>query len=309
METLKTIQASFKSGNITKPEYIDRMHEVHRTIFQYADFLRGTDIERLEIADGRVLATIRGSGIQLVCDPEDKRIAPVEIMNFGNYETPDYSMVRRLVPEGGTVLDVGANIGYYTLSLCRQVRDVSVHSFEPIPKTFALLQEHVRINGATNATIHNFGFSEREETKTFYYYPEGSGNASSANLSEGTSVRTITCQVKRLDDFVQANGLRVDFIKCDVEGAELFVFRGAIATLKRDRPVLFTEMLRKWAAKFNYHPNEIIALMKDLGYGCYCEHQGKLKPFTSMDENTAETNFFFLHPEQHAAKLAELVSQ
>jgi hypothetical protein len=48
-------------------------------------------------------------------------------------------------------------------------------------------------------TIHNFGCSDREETKTFYYCPEGSGNASSANLWEGASVRTITCQVKRLD--------------------------------------------------------------------------------------------------------------
>jgi FkbM family methyltransferase len=307
MDTLKTIQESYQSGIITKPEYIERMHEMHRTIFQYATFLQGTDIERLEIADGRVLATIRGTGIQLLCDPEDKRIAPVEIMNFGNYETPDYTMVRRLVPEGGTVLDVGANVGYYTLSLCRQVRDVRIHSFEPIPKTFALLQEHVKINRASNATIHNFGFSDREETKTFYYYPEGSGNASSANLSQSASVRTITCQVKRLDDFVQSSGLHVDFIKCDVEGAEIFVFRGAVATLKKDRPAVFTEMLRKWAAKFNYHPNEIIALMHDLGYGCYCEHQGSLRTFTTMDENTVETNFFFLHPENHAAKIRELV--
>jgi FkbM family methyltransferase len=282
MDTLKTIQESYQSGIITKPEYIERMHEMHRTIFQYATFLQGTDIERLE-----------------------KRIAPVEIMNFGNYETPDYTMVRRLVPEGGTVLDVGANVGYYTLSLCRQVRDVRIHSFEPIPKTFALLQEHVKINRASNATIHNFGFSDREETKTFYYYPEGSGNASSANLSQSASVRTITCQVKRLDDFVQSSGLHVDFIKCDVEGAE--IFRGAVATLKKDRPAVFTEMLRKWAAKFNYHPNEIIALMHDLGYGCYCEHQGSLRKFTTMDENTVETNFFFLHPENHAAKIRELV--
>jgi FkbM family methyltransferase len=309
METLKNIQESYKNGKITKPEYIERMHEVHRMIFQYAAFLQGTDIERLEIADGRVLATIRGTGIQLVCDPEDKRIAPVEIMNFGHYETPDYSMVRRIVPEGGTVLDVGANIGFYTLSLCRQVRNVRVHSFEPIPKTFALLQEHVKINQAANATIHNFGFSDREEIKTFYYYPEGSGNASSANLSEGASVRTITCQVKRLDDFVQNSGLHVDFIKCDVEGAEIFVFRGAMATLKRDRPAVFTEMLRKWAAKFSYHPNDIIALMKDLGYRCFCEHQGHLRPFATMDENTLETNFFFLHPENHAQKIRELVQE
>ena len=272
MGTLKEIQESFKSGKLTKPEYIDRMHEVHSTIFQYASFLQGTDIEKLEIA-----GLLDEMGVDII--------------------------------EGGTVLDVGANIGYYTLSLCRQVKNVRVHAFEPIPKTFALLQEHVRINRATGATLHHFGLSDREEIKTFYYYPEGSGNASSANLSPSASVETMTCQVKRLDDFVQSNGLHVDFIKCDVEGAELFVFRGAMATLKRDRPAVFTEMLRKWAAKFSYHPNDIIVLMKDLGYRCFCEHLGFLRPFSTMNEETVETNFFFLHPEKHGTKIQELVRE
>jgi hypothetical protein len=64
--------------------------------------------------------------------------------------------------------------------------------------------------------------------------------------------------------FVAKNNAKVDFIKCDVEGAELFVYQGAKATLMQQKPIVFTEMLRKWAAKFDYHPNDIIALFDEL---------------------------------------------
>ena len=58
-------------------------------------------------------------------------------------------------------------------------------------------------------------------------------------------------------------------------------------------------MLRKWTAKFNYHPNEIIKLFSDLGYRVFTVNREILVPFAAMDEDTVETNFFFLHPETH----------
>ena len=143
----------------------------------------------------------------------------------------------------------------------------------------------------------------------FYYYPEGSGNASLANLSENKGVKKITCQVKKLDDFINASSLGVDFIKCDVEGAELFVFQGGIETIKNQKPMVFTELLRKWSAKFNYHPNEVIKLFKDTGYRCFTTKNGRLIEFFKMDDLTIETNFFFLHSEKHKAKINSLLSQ
>lgn len=61
-------------------------------------------------------------------------------------------------------------------------------------------------------------------------------------------------------------------------------------------------MLRKWSAKFNYHPNDIIQLLAGIGYRCFTAQNDKLVPFSRMDENTTETNFFFL-PHKH--ELAE----
>jgi len=98
----------------------------------------------------------------------------------------------------------------------------------------------------------------------------------------------------------------VDFIKCDVEGAELFVFRGAKETIATYKPIIFTEMLRKWAKKFDYHPNEIISLFNGLGYRCFSIRNGFLSELSYMDDSTVETNFFFLHKEKHMSQLQKL---
>lgn len=74
-------------------------------------------------------------------------------------------------------------------------------------------------------------------------------------------METVQCKLRTLDDYTAETKIRVDFIKCDVEGAELLVFKGAIDTIARDKPVIFSEILRKWSAKFNYNPNEIFDLL------------------------------------------------
>jgi hypothetical protein len=124
---------------------------------------------------------------------------------------------------------------------------------------------------------------------------------------QGTgAAQKVACKIERLDSFVARTGTRIDFIKCDVEGAELLVLTGGSETLKKFKPMVFAEMLRKWAAKFNYHPNQIIEFMAGLGYRCFVGREGKLVEFKVMDENTIETNFFFLHGVAHVAKIKAL---
>jgi hypothetical protein len=109
-----------------------------------------------------------------------------------------------------------------------------------------------------------------------------------------------------MDTFVKDEKITaLDFLKCDVEGAEYFVFQGGIETIKKFRPMIFTEMLRKWSAKFNYHPNDIIQYLNAIGYSSFIIHDSRLKRFHLMDNNTLETNFIFLHNEKHAPQIKE----
>lgn len=305
MNLAQTKQA-FASGALPKQEYIQQMHALHARLFEYPQLLGNTDIARIEITDTGVVTTSRQAGIRMICDPRDKRLVPIETMNFGQYEKPELDMVLRLIQPGWTVFDVGSNVGWYSLNIAKAVADVRVFAFEPIEHTFQLLAENIRLNGASNIRANNFGFSDRSGEIVFYFCDDSSGSASAANIGERPDAQQITCQIRTMDEFVAASRLKVDFIKCDVEGAELRVFRGARKCLAEQKPIVLTEMLRKWCRKFNYHPNDIIELFGQLGYQCFTARDCRLWPFATMDEGTEDTNFFFLHAGRHAKLIGQL---
>jgi FkbM family methyltransferase len=300
-------RSDFLNGSIAKPDFIETMYKAHHAkLFDYANYIKQTNIASIEITDDVVIMTSRDKGVKMICPLGDYRVAPIEALNFLDYETTDSAMIMRLVSPEDCVVDIGANMGWYSINIAKTYPLSKVHAFEPIPKTYTFLEQNIKLNAVKNVTTHHFGLSSERKDLTFYFYPEGSGNASSANLSERTDAELITCHVERLDDFVVINKIHVDFIKCDVEGAEFFAFQGAKETLQRDKPIVFTEMLRKWAAKFNYHPNEIIALFSSLGYLCFYAERSTLKELAEMTDETVETNFFFLHSENHQQIIHEL---
>lgn len=301
MNTLQSTAESFAQGQIDKPTFIRTMYEEqHQRLFDYAAYLARTNIRKIEIEDGKVIMTSRDRGIRIVCGDTDQRIAPIETLNFLDYEKAESEMMEALVQDGDNFFDIGANIGWYSLRIAAAQRKTQVYCFEPLPKTWQQLQANLAINNIRNIQAHHFGFSNKAGAFPFYYYPEGSGNASAANLSGRDDVEVVECHVQTLDCYTSGGGTRVDFIKCDVEGAELLVFQGGQQTLARDLPIVFSEILRKWSAKFGYDPNEIFQLFHSLGYRCFSVASGCLKPFETMDVTTLETNFFFLHSQKHA---------
>lgn len=306
MKKLNEIKRDYHNDLITKAQFIAQMHEVHEGLFEYAEFIKGTDIKKIEIFDDLVIMTSRNANIKMICDKDDWRIAPIEILNFNYYEENDFSLVLKLIKNGFSVFDVGANFGWYSLNVARQFPDCQIYSFEPILKTFNYLAANVKLNDFKNINIYNFGFANEEKENTFYYYSAGSGNASLANLSDLNKAEEVKCSVKKMDDFIEGIKARVDFIKCDVEGAELLVFQGGLDSIKKYKPIIFTEILRKWSKKFNYRPNEIVRLLLGVGYDCFVSSGDRLKKIYAINDSTEETNFFFLHPEKHLKEIVRL---
>jgi FkbM family methyltransferase len=305
MDSIKNIISLYKNGEIDKQSYISLMHKArHSILFEYSDFIELTNIKKIEIEDGCVIMTSRDRGIRIKCPPLDYRIAPIEILNFFDYEKCESKMMENLISEGDYFFDIGANIGWYSINVAISRRNVRVFSFEPIPKTYEQLICNVNLNPHRNITHHNVGLSNQVGNYEFYYYPEGSGNASAENVTGRLNVEKILCNVDTLDNFVDRNNLHVDFIKCDVEGAELFVFQGGAAVIQKDKPIVFSEILRKWSSKFKYHPNEIFNQFNKWGYRAFTVQESRLINFYEMDDSTIETNFFFLHTEKHEKLIA-----
>jgi len=305
---LLDIKRQYEEGITCKKEFIDKMHERHSVLFEYADYLNRvyTGIRNIEISDGQVIIATDTNDIKMICDPCDRRIVPIEMLNFGPYEEDVYKIIGSLIDPDSVIFDIGANYGWYSLIFSKIFPDARVFAFEPIPSTFNYLGKNISLNNCDGIKAFNYGLSNESGAINFYFYPELSGNASITNVSDREDVQIIPCTVKRLDEFVLENDVYPDFIKCDVEGAEFLVFQGAYETIKKYKPIIFSEMLRKWAAKFNYHPNQIISFLKGLGYRCFIPHNGQLKEFFKMDENTIETNFFFLHKEKQMGQLQKL---
>jgi len=299
MKTLSSLHDAHMSGHLDKKKYIYKMFRHHLVLREYATYLRNTDIAKIEIEDDSFIMTSRTSHIKIVCNAVDERIIPFEILNFGNYEKSELNMLMRMMKKNFVVFDIGANIGWYSLNIASFFPNSIVYAFEPIPQTYSLLKRNIDLNAIRNIRAYNIGFSNDDKKTFMYYYPEGLGNASLTNLTHRKSVKQTACTMEKIDSFIKKHHVSIDMIKCDVEGAELFVFQGGIHALQGNMPIVCTEMLRKWSFKFKYDPNKIIALFSKIGYQCFTVHSKYLKRFTVMDAKTTETNFFFLHMEKH----------
>lgn len=148
------------------------------------------------------------------------------------------------------VLDIGANIGRYSLIFSETAEKVV--AFEPCKENFKALQDNIRYNKRKNIICFNFGVYD--ETKRIKINL-GENNEGSSSIFFDRKYKKEIIDVIKLDDFIIG---KVDFIKIDVEGVELNVLRGAENLLKKCRPIVYLEITRQ--------KKEILYFMKSLGY-------------------------------------------
>ena len=287
-------------GRLAKLDYSFQMQDKLAVLNELLPLISRSELESISITGAQVVFTFKGSGLRMVCDPADRGIPAVVTLLYGSYEKAEVAMLLALAPPGACLLDVGANQGFFGLQFAKRDSSCRVHGFEPVPATFGYLQRNIQENNLPNIRAWNYGLLDEEGERTFALDPHLMGAASLGITAGGTQV---TCRFRTLDAVTAEHGLAPDIIKADVEGAEIFVLKGGRKTLEKLRPVLFLEMLRKHARMFGYHPNDIIAYLRPLGYRCFTCADGMLRPFGEMTEETVETNFFFLHEERHAASL------
>jgi FkbM family methyltransferase len=144
------------------------------------------------------------------------------IWYFRNKADSLFAFMRNYLKPGMTFVDVGANIGSHTIYGARLVKPQGkVLSFEADPDTFAFLEANVRSNRVVNAVLFNQCVSDRQGTATFNLNPDSARNS----LVRG-GCSQVSLPTSRLDDLLPS-GLQIDFLKIDVEGAELLVLSGA----------------------------------------------------------------------------------
>jgi len=300
----------YKNGGIEKHQYMEEMFNIHKYLFEYPSLINDSPISKIEITKKQVIFTINNDSesVLLCCDRRDAYSIPMTFIDLSEFETEENNMILSLIKPGDVVFDIGANIGWYTISIFLKHKGTTVFSFEPIESSFQYLKKNLTLNNLNTDNIFNFGLSDQNNTVKFYFDIECATASSMANLREDEKTTIVECEVRKLDDFVSCMPSlgRLDFIKCDVEGSELFVFKGALDTIKKFKPIILSEMLRKWSKKFNYHPNDIIIFFAEIGYECFVVNQNKLKKIECVTEDTTETNYLFLDKNKHIKLLSKM---
>jgi FkbM family methyltransferase len=204
----------------------------------------------------------------------------------------DRLLFLQAVRRGDIVLDVGANVGDVTELLSDIVgRSGHVHAFEPVAPTYQrLLDRCSHPLCDRNLTLNNFGFSDQAGSLPIVVPSGDFGQASMVSHEAGswgksTDRNEYVCQVTTLDEYAKESlGRRLDFIKVDVEGAELLVLRGGVMTLRAHRPVLYLEISPQWTKGFGYAPPDLVRFLAVLGYSRFFLVQGTVFELDAPDD-------------------------
>ena len=210
------------------------------------------------------------------------------------FESEDIRSVLNLLPPNPVVIDVGANFGIYSVLIASSSGDCQVHAFEPVPQTVALLQSNADRNGVSGRIIINNMAVGSEPGNMLITTDRYAGNYLLAHNNYDGNVREVS--VIRLDDYVAQKGLqRIDFIKCDVEGAELLVMKGAGHVLANMRPTVMLEIADEWTRRFDYSADDLMAHMSEAGYEC--KHGADVAAELKLDTAGApQTHNYFFFP-------------
>lgn len=209
------------------------------------------------------IALVEAQGYKMYFNPRDMGL-PRMLFMYGHYEKYATELFRKLVKWRDVFVDVGANLGHYTLIAADLVgENGKVFAFEPAPDNYALLVKSVEVNGYKNVTTVPKAVSNRVGMTRLVLDPHESGQHrldNGADHGDSVSIEAVT-----LDDFFKDKEKRVDVIKMDVEGAEMLVLEGMSEILKRnDNLTIFTEFSPTMLRRVGSSPEEY--LKQFIGY-------------------------------------------
>lgn len=180
------------------------------------------------------------------------------------FEPDTLAAMRQWVRPGMTVVDVGANIGYFTVHFSRLLGEQGVvHAFEPEPLNFSILTENVQINGLTNACLHHAAVG-RERGEAQLHMSDFNGGMHRLYESVCCSGPSVSVPVLRIDDVLA--GVKVDLIKIDIEGYEESALRGAENCLRQNADLkIISEYCPASMLEAGGKPNDFIRYLTGLG--------------------------------------------
>ena len=232
--------------------------------------------------------------------PVASRFATEAYVTGGDVDWGSERLLAALMDGTGAFLDIGANIGYYSL-YCAPLTS-AVYSFEPDPRVRQTLEHNV----SGNPGIHVVTCAVGAATGRAKFALEREAEVSHLLLDGQVSGEAIEIEVTTIDAFVAKRGLRVEAIKIDVEGHDRQAIEGASTVMKQQEPILLTESIAD---------AELFTLTRAVGYRifAYVRHrETRKRRFAELLQDVPiayDTKMLFLVPERLVERIKQMAEQ
>jgi len=212
-------------------------------------------------------------------DPEMRKTFQSYALNRIHEESTT-NLFQKTIKKGDIVVDLGANIGYFTLLAARLVgKGGRVYAFEPEPRNYSYLLKNIQLNSYSNITAIQKAVSDRDGKARLYMCPYDTGHHT-INQQEGIEdyrhgrtgrVSAVDVESVILDRFMEGREDGIDVIKMDVEGAEALALSGMDRILKENKDIkMFVEFFPLFIKKMGSSPEEFISkLLEDYGFSIF----------------------------------------
>jgi FkbM family methyltransferase len=187
----------------------------------------------------------------------------------GSHEPFETQFFEENIKPGDVVVDIGANIGYYTLYFAKKVSSQGhIYAFEPDPVNFELLEKNIEINGYKNITAVNKALSNKNEKLKLYICEENRGDHRTYDSQQGREF--VEINATHLDDYFADIDNHIDLIKMDIQGAEYKAIQGMEEILRKNQGVkLVIEFWPYGLSLAGTDAKDLFSLLQDLGFSIF----------------------------------------
>ena len=192
----------------------------------------------------------------------------------GQYDVGEIAIVARFLGPDEICLDIGAHAGSWTRPLSKLVERGHVYAFEALPYYAKVLKFTVTLLRLKNVTVFNYAVIDHNNPVTLIWRDNNgkslTGLTHVAGLLEDTK-DAITVNSATVDAFIASQNIKspVAFVKCDVEGAELMVVRGAVNMIKKFRPIFYLEVESHICRRYGYKAENLFDFFGLQKYDAY----------------------------------------
>jgi FkbM family methyltransferase len=283
--------------SLTEPEFRDQA-ALEAWINSGVDLQQRLHLEPIVFRGGRAFVETR-DGIEFWWNP-DAQGGMLDLHLGSDFERDERECVFSYLEgcHGAVFIDVGGNCGLYSLNLLKRFDDAQAHCFEPVPNSYRTIEVNAQHNGLSERlTLVPKALGDKPSTVRMTASYSAMDHIVVGNGDQELSPLLIDVEMVTLDGYVREHGVsRVDFLKCDVEGAELLVLKGAQNLLKEFSPPILIEIEARHTQRFNYSPQEIDSFLRNFNYEpCVPLRAGNIEKLPSIDKGIADGHHNFLY--------------